>query len=179
MRRWVGWSCWCWCWCSPLCAADNEEGRVGQTARICKLTRGLFLPCQCVARYMSWGKIYVSLSCPRRSASSADRWMRMKRDKTEKRRLLQIMTSEIAASCWSHLCNWPAINCWYFDLSIMAHFAQEHWLYSILLPSSSHLHSSFQMNSGLWLMLNKLPRVSINLHAQPAGTTVIAIKFKF
>ena len=27
-------------------------------------------------------------------------------------------------------------------------------------------------------MLNKLPRVSINLHAQPAGTTVIAIKFK-
>ena len=102
----------------------------------------------------------------------------MKRDKTEKRRLLQIMTSEIAASCWSHLCNWPAINCWYFDLSIMAHFAQEHWLYSILLPSSSHLHSSFQMNSGLWLMLNKLPRVSIHLHRQPAGTTFIAIKFK-
>ena len=27
-------------------------------------------------------------------------------------------------------------------------------------------------------MLNKLPRVSINLHAQPVGTTVIAIKFK-
>ena len=104
--------------------------------------------------------------------------MRMKRDKTEKRRLLQIMTSEIAASCWSHLCNWPAINCWYFDLSIMAHFAQEHWLYSILLPSSSHLHSSFQMNSGLWLMLNKLPRVSIHLPRQPAGTTFIAIKFK-